>query len=156
MKKSVLIKHFKSFTLISIIFTLINLSSCKKEEVDDRDQYVGTWNYQETGALTLYSNGQSIGTLPIDDNGSLEITKTGSSDLMIDGTLCTLSGSNIIVPAETATSSEDGFTLILTLTGSGVLSSSIITLNFSYTGTWNSDNGMSGNLSGSTTMSLTK
>jgi hypothetical protein len=151
-----LIKHFKSFTLISIIFTLINLSSCKKEEVDDRDQYVGTWNYQETGALTLYSNGQSIGTLPIDDNGSLEITKTGSSDLMIDGTLCTLSGSNIIVPAETATSSEDGFTLILTLTGSGVLSSSIITLNFSYTGTWNSDNGMSGNLSGSTTMSLTK
>ena len=156
MKKSVLIKHFKSFTLISIIFTLINLSSCKKEEVDDRDQYVGTWNYQETGALTLYSNGQSIGTLPIDDNGSLEITKTGSSDLMIDGTLCTLSGSNIIVPAGTATSSEDGLTIIVTNTGSGVLGSSIITLNLSYTGTWNSDNGTSGNLSGSTTMSLTK
>ena len=156
MKKSVLIKHFKSFTLISIIFTLINLSSCKKEEVDDRDQYVGTWNYQETGALTLYSNGQSIGTLPIDDNGSLEITKTGSSDLMIDGTLCTLSGSNIIVPAGNATSSEDGLTIIATQTGSGVLGSSIITLNLSYTGTWNSDNGTSGNLSGSTTMSLTK
>ena len=154
MKKS--IKYFKLFTLITIIFSLINLSSCKKEEVDDRDQYVGTWNYQETGALTLYSNGQSIGTIPIDNNGSLDITKSGSSDLMIDGTLCTLSGSNISVQAETLTSSEDGVTFIMTQTGSGVLGSNTISINLSITGTWNASDGTSGNLSGSYTRSLTK
>ena len=154
MKKS--IKYFKLFTLITIIFSLINLSSCKKEEVDDRDQYVGTWNYQVTGALTLYSNGQSIGIMDLDDNGSLDITKSGESDLMIDGELFTVSGSNISMQPLTETSSEDGVTIIGTQTGSGVLGSNTISINLSITGTWNASDGTSGNLSGSYTMSLTK
>ena len=154
MKKS--IKYFKLFTLITIIFSLINLSSCKKEEVDDRDQYVGTWNYQVTGALTLYSNGQSIGIMDLDDNGSLDITKSGESDLMIDGELFTVSGSNISMQPLTETSSEDGVTIIGTQTGSGVLGSNTISINLSITGTWNASDGTSGNLSGSYTRSLTK
>ena len=154
MKKS--IKYFKLFTLITIIFSFIFFSSCKKEEVDDRDQYVGTWNYQVTGALTLYSNGQSIGIMDLDDNGSLDITKSGESDLMIDGELFTVSGSNISMQPLTETSSEDGVTIIGTQTGSGVLGSNTISINLSITGTWNASDGTSGNLSGSYTMSLTK
>ena len=106
--------------------------------------------------MTLYSNGQSIGTIPIDENGSLAIAKSGGSNLMFDGQLFTVSGSNISMQPQTETSSENGFTIIGTQTGTGVLGSNTITINLSITGTWNESGGTSGNLSGSSIITLIK
>lgn len=149
----------KIFRLLLISFLLVNLislTSCEKEEIDPRDEYVGTWNYSRSGSLTFYHNGQSIGTSPINENGTMSISKSGENDLIIGGQTFTVSGTHLSSDPQSITRTNDGVNIVGTSTDNGTLGSNIITINSSITGTWNNSNGASGNFSGSMTITLTK
>lgn len=152
-------RRLRFLVLVLIGSSIISLTSCSKDDdtVEDiRNQYVGTWNYTELGSLTLYHNGQNAGTVPIDTNGSMSITKSGENDLIINGKRFTVSGTHLSSDPESITETTDGVNIVATYTRNGTLGSNIITINSSITGTWNNSYGASGNLSGSTTTTLTK
>lgn len=152
-------KRLKFLTLVIIGLSIISLTSCNKDDdtmEDIRNQYVGTWNYIQSGSLTLYQNGQSIGTVPINENGSMSITKSGENDLIINGQRFTVSGTHLSSDPESITETTNGVNIVATSNSNGTLGSNIITINSSITGTWNNSNGDSGNLSGSMTTTLTK
>lgn len=152
-------KRFKFLILVLIGLSTISLTSCSKDDdtvEDARDEYVGTWNYTELGSLSLYHNGRNIGSIPIDTTGSMSITKSGENDLIINGKRFMVNGTHLSSDPESVTETSDGVNIVATYTRSGTLGSNIITINSSVTGTWNNSHGASGNLSGSTTTTLTK
>ena len=155
-------KKYFLITIIGLLLVGTTMTSCEKEEeepapvVDVRDQYVGTWNSKEIGSLTLYSSGASIGTVPIDESGSVEVTKSGEKGLMIDGKLFVVNDNKLSSDPESITETDDGVNMVGTATYSGQLGSNMITINSSITGTWSHSSGTSGNFSGTTIRTLTK
>ncbi|MGI6479648.1 MAG: hypothetical protein ACOX0M_09440 [Salinivirgaceae bacterium] len=144
-----------------LLLGVATLSGCKKEKeevkVDKRDQYVGTWNYTQTGSMTLYHNGEAVYTVPMDGSGTMSITKSGENDLIIDGVKFTVNGNNLTAPTQSLTDASDGFNYVATITtDNGTLAPNVITINNSITGTWNNSDGDTGNLSGTLTTILTK
>lgn len=151
-------KKIKLLILMVVGLTFFPLTSCSNndEANDPRDQYVGTWNSTSTGSLTLFQNGQSIGTVPVNDNGSVTISKSGSNALIIDGKTFTVNGSSLSTSTTPLTETFNGITIVATVNTSGTLGSNIINFNETVTGTWNATTGGSGNLSGSTVTTLTR
>jgi len=148
---------FLKYLMIGVIFVnLISLNGCMKEDIDPRDQYVGTWQYKEIGNITFYYAGESIGTSPIDDKGTASISKSGENGLMIDGKLFTVNGNRLSSDTENITETDNGNNIVGTVTYSGQLGSSIITMNSSITGTWSNYSGVTGNFSGTSVRTLTK
>lgn len=153
-------KKLKFLTLLLVGVSFFSLQSCSKDDdpqvaQDPRDQYVGTWSKVSTGSLTLFQNGQSVGTVPINENGLITISKSGSNSLIIDGKTYTVSGSNLTSPPTPVTENANGVVIVATENSNGTLGSNII-LNNTATGTWNNSNGASGNLSGSYVTTLTR
>lgn len=153
-------KKLKFLTLLLVGVSFFSLQSCSKDDdpqvaQDPRDQYVGTWSKVSTGSLTLFQNGQSVGTVPINENGPITISKSGSNSLIIDGKTYTVSGSNLTSPPTPVTENANGVVIVATENSNGTLGSNII-LNNTATGTWNNSNGASGNLSGSYVTTLTR
>ncbi len=75
---------------------------------------------------------------------------------MIDGKLFFVNGNNLSSDPESITETDNGVVIVGTATYSGKLSSNIITINSSITGTWSNSNGANGNLSGTSVNTLTK
>lgn len=153
-------KKLKFLTLLLVGVSFFSLQSCSKDDdpqvaQDPRDQYVGTWNSVSTGSLTLFQNGQSVGTQPLNDSGPVTISKSGSNSLIIDGKTYTVSGSNLTSPPTPVTENANGVVIIATDNTNGTLGTNII-LNSTITGTWNNSNGASGNLSGNAVTTLTR
>lgn len=147
----------KRLGFLSLGFVLlIIISSCKKEDTDVRDQYLGTWQYKQTGSLTLFQNGQSIGTIPIDENGTMDISKSGENDLLIGERIFTLNGNKLTSDPESITKTNNGVNIVGTAVYSGQLGSNIITINSTVTGSWSNSNGATGNLSGTEVYTLTR
>ncbi len=155
-------KKYFLIAIIGLLFVGTTMTSCKKEEeepepvVDVRDQYVGTWQSKEIGSLTIYQNGSSVGTVPIDTSGSVEITKSGEKSLIIDGKLFVVNDNKLSSDPESVTETDNGVNMVGTATFSGQLGSNVITINSSITGSWSNSNGASGNYSGTTVRTLTK
>jgi hypothetical protein len=152
-------KHIKFLTLFFVAMSFTSLSSCSKDEdgnQDARDQYVGTWNSVSSGSLTLYQNGQSVGTVPINETNTVAISKSGSNALIIDGTSYIVNGTNLSSNPTPVTQTSSGINIVGTEVSDGTLGSSIISLNNAITGTWNATSGASGNLSGSVITTLTR
>ena len=148
---------FLKFLMLGLLFvSLSGLTGCKKNDIDPRDQYVGTWQYKEIGSLTLYYAGESIGTVPIDETGTANVSKSGENGLMIDGKLFTVNDNKLSSDPESVTETDNGVNIVGTATYSGQLGSNIITINSSITGTWSNSNGATGNFSGTTVRTLTK
>ncbi len=145
------------FLMVGLLFiNLFSLSSCTKDDVDVRDQYVGDWQYKETGSLTLFYAGQSMGTVPIDETGKSVVSKSGENDLVIDNLVFTVNGDKLSANPESITQTDDGVNMVGTATYSGQLGSNIITINSSITGTWSYSSGQTGNFSGTVVIILTK
>lgn len=141
------------------IIGIAGITSCKKDNnttTDIRDQYVGTWQYQQTGNLTFYQNGQSIGTDPVNNNGSCQISESGDNDLIINSETFHVDGDKLTSDPQSITETENGVNIVGTETDEGQLGSNIITINSNITGTWNNTNGANGNFSGTMTETLTK
>jgi hypothetical protein len=151
-------KKIKFSILIALGFVFLSLISCSKDEdnQDARDQYVGTWNAVTTGSITLYQNGQSISTVPLNESRTYAISKSGSNALLIDGKSYIVNGNNLSTNPTVETESSNGVTIIATVISNGTLGSNIINFNETITGTWNATNGASGNLSGNAVTVLTK
>lgn len=149
----------KFLTLLFVGLSFTTFTSCSKDEVgnqDARDQYVGTWNSVTSGSLTLYQNGQSVGTVPINKTAAVTITKSGSNALIIDGTSYIVVGNNLTSNPTPVNENSNGVNIVGTGLSSGTISSNIISLNDAITGTWNTTAGASGNLSGTVITTLTK
>ena len=152
-------KQIKFLTLLLVSLSFISLSSCSNDDneaQDARDQYVGTWNSISSGSLTLFQNGQSIGTAPLNETNTVSISKSGSNALLINGTTYIVNGTNLSSDPQPLTETSNGFNIVGTTVSNGTLGSNIITLNGAVTGTWNNSNGASGNLSGSVISTLTR
>jgi hypothetical protein len=151
-------KQIKFLTILLVSLSLISLSSCSTDDgsQDIRDQYVGTWNSVSSGSLTLFQNGQSIGTVPINETNTVAISKSGSNALLIDGKSYIVNGTNLSSNPTPVTQTSSGVNIVGTEVSDGTLGSSIISLNNAITGTWNETNGASGNLSGSVITTLTR
>lgn len=143
-----------------LLIGMITLVSCKK--VDQRDQYVGTWQYKLTGSTTIYQAGQIVGTAPADDNGNVSISKSGENDLYIQGGLYpngqifTITGNKISTGAYNVSETQNGVNMVGTEIDNGTLGANLIVIDGSITGTWNNSNNAYGNFSGSVTATLTK
>jgi hypothetical protein len=152
-------KQIKFLTLLLVSLSFISLSSCSNDDneaQDARDQYVGTWNSISSGSLTLFQNGQSIETAPLNETNTVSISKSGSNALLINGTTYIVNGTNLSSDPQPLTETSNGFNIVGTTVSNGTLGSNIITLNGAVTGTWNNSNGASGNLSGSVITTLTR
>ena len=151
-------KQIKFLTLLLVSLSLISLSSCSTDDgsQDIRDQYVGTWSSVSSGSLTLFQNGQSIGTVPINETNTVSISKSGSNALIIDGKNYIVNGTNLSSNPTPVTQTSSGINIVGTEVSYGTLGSSIISLNNAITGTWNETSGASGNLSGSVITTLTR
>ena len=139
--------------------TFISLSSCSNDgdgNQDARDKYVGSWNSISSGSLTLFQNGQSIGTVPINETNTVSISKSGNNALLINGTTYTVNGTNLSSNPQPLTETSNGVNIVGTTVSNGTLGSNIIILNGAVTGTWNETTGGSGNLSGSVISTLTR
>lgn len=152
-------KKIKFITLFLVALSFISLSSCSNDEdgsQDIRDQYVGTWRSTSQGSVTLFQNGQSIGTAPLNETNTVTISKSGSNALLINETTYTINGNNLSSNPQPLTDTSGGVNIVGTTVSSGTLGSNIITLNGAVTGTWNNSNGASGNLSGNVITTLIK
>lgn len=153
-------RKIKFFTLLLLSLSFFALQSCSNDDgaqvvQDPRDQYVGTWSKTETGSVTLFQNGQSVGTVPVNDSGTITISKSGNNSLIIDGTTYTVNGTNLTSPPTPITDNSNGVAIVATVNSNGTLGTNII-LNNTITGTWNNSNGASGNLSGTSVTTLTR
>lgn len=149
------ILHFTGLAII-MSMTFVACSSDDDSNADPRDQYVGTWQASETGNITMYHSGQAIATTPINQTGTMNISKSGENGLNIDGKVFTLNGNSLTANPESISETEDGTNMVGTVIYSGQASSGIITINREYTGTWSHSSGESGNFSGSSVITLTK
>lgn len=140
--------------LIPFIF-----SSCSKDEttgVDLRDDYVGTWNEDASGSLSLLQNTTVAFTMPVSQSETgIKITKSGTNQLIIDGLVTTVSGNDLIIASSTDTQTDNGLTMTVTAKYTGTVSKNLITIKESYSGSWSSA-GMSGTISGSTMYTFTR
>lgn len=145
--------------LFFITVMILSFTSCSKDDdsvTDTRDQYLGTWDYNQTGSLTLYQNGTILGTVPINESGTTDITKSGENGLKIGGRLYFVNGSNLSTDPQSYTSNENGVVIVGTDISSGNLGSNLVNINSSITGTWSNSNGASGNFSGNYILVLSK
>ena len=152
-------KQIKFLTLLLVSLSFITFSSCSNDDneaQDARDQYVGTWNSISSGSVTLFQNGQSVGTVPIHETNTVSISKSGSNALLINETTYIVNGTNLSSNPQPLTETSNGVNIVGTTVSNGTLGSNIITLNGAVTGTWNNSNGASGNLSGSVISTLTR
>lgn len=137
--------------LISFIFV-----SCSKSEVDMRDDYVGTWNEEGTGSMSLISNGTALTTIPMDFPAtSIEVTKTGTNQLIIDGETATVSGSKLSIASISQTETQNGVTMTVNASYTGSVSKTLMTVKETYSGNW-SASGMSGTIGGSVVYTFTR
>jgi len=121
-----------------------------------RDDYVGTWNESSVGSMSLLLNGSIVSTTPLSDSQTgIEITKSGTNQLVIDGLPVTVSGSKLIIESNTQTETQDGITMTVTSKYSGTVSKNVIVVNENYTGSWSMTD-MSGTISGSSVYTFTR
>jgi hypothetical protein len=129
-------KNLKNGLFVVIMTTFVMLSSCKKDEVDPRDAFVGTYNMNQSWSMTyggqIIESGSGTYTLSITksstDNSKLLFTPFGSfPSLIVSGTV---SGSSFTItsqvvsynngmPSFSGSGSIQGTTLYLSWTATG-------------------------------------
>lgn len=147
----------KTFYLLTLTLFFIGSISCSKDDnasVDPRDQYVGRWEVSERGSFTIFQFGENIGTIPINNESVVHISKTGENGLKIGNISFTLNGNNLSANPQSETYNQEGVTMVGTSTYSGSVSSSIITITSDITGSWSNNQGASGDFSGSVISTL--
>jgi hypothetical protein len=154
MKKSFLI------VIIGMLSLGMSMNSCTSDDDandDARDQYVGAWVIVSTGSINTLEDGSIIDTETVNETESVNISKSGENDLLIDGRLYSVNGFTLTSTPKII--SDDGtdpdFTSSQIITTTGVLSLDNFTLVNDVTGTW-TFNGRNGTYSGVVSETLTK
>jgi hypothetical protein len=152
MKKSFLI------VIIGMLSLGMSMNSCTSDDdanVDARDQYVGAWDMVSTGSINTLEDGSIIATETVNETRSVNVSKSGENDLLIDGRLYFVNGFTLTGPPKITNDNGSNFTSSLTLTSTGVLSSDSVRLVDEATGTWTLD-ARNGTYSGVITETLTR
>ncbi len=122
-------KKLHLFSTAVILFSLLLVSSCKKEEptpstpADPRDQYVGSWTCNETSQL----NGSTSFTIHINKSGSnsAQVLIENFYNLGFSNTAAvTVNSTSLTIPQQTYSGNQ--------ISGSGTLTSST-TISLTYT-----------------------
>jgi hypothetical protein len=125
--------------LLLFVISVILITSCKKEENDGRDKFVGSYSMSETWTL----DGGGSGT----DNYTISITKSNvnSKQILINnlGNTITAYGAQMNVTATVEGSSlaigTQSISLgdySVTVTGTGSLNDKLLTINYVIVGQW--------------------
>ncbi len=121
-------KKLYSYLLVAFAVSLL-FDSCKKEEVDDRDAFIGSWNVTESWSNPHGGSGTDTYTINISkssvtSNGII-ITSLGGIyyNFAIDATV---SGSSMTITNQIVNSGGD----LYNISGSGTISGN--TMNFTY------------------------
>jgi hypothetical protein len=144
----------KGFLLL--LFLPFMFSSCSKNAVDLRDDYVGSWSSNGVGSMSLTYNGSVIANMPTDTTGTVMLTKVGTDQLSFDGMTATLQGSKLIIPTKTQTQISDGMTMQETQTYTASATKGLITVIADTSGNWSTPDGTKGTISGSITYTYLK
>jgi hypothetical protein len=136
----------KNLNLLIGALLLITLISCKKDDTDDRDKFVGTW--KGTGNITVSGMG-----INISDATTQVITKgTSNPDQIIFtesgvSTTANVNGNAYTYDDYTQTETIEGETVSIKFTGQGSINGNVITetgtikiymLGQEFPGTWSS------------------
>jgi hypothetical protein len=151
MKKSFLI------VIIGMLSLGMSMNSCSSDdenETDSRDQFVGAWNLAAEGSINRLENGSIDGTETINGTTSINISKSGENDLLIDGKIYSVNG---LFCNNTSTEpvNNNGYIGSVTFENVGTLSVDNFTIVSTITGTWTND-GRNGTFSGSIAYVLTR
>lgn len=113
----------KIVNLLLVAFMVFAVVSCKKDkEVDQRDEFVGTYSFTQTGSASLFSQGTIIGTIPMDGAGKLICSKVGitGNQVKLTGDIVAnvegvVSGNTLVLSPTTVTGSSSGYTVQYTI-----------------------------------------
>ncbi len=143
--------------LILLLCFLPIFFACEETEIDEREQYVGEWNLQMIGNMSLVQGSSTVHTIPLSDNSVMDVEKSGyyGNELNIGGLVCVLSGNKLLFDIQTETQIQDGVTLQVTFTRSGSINSTIISIKEVYSGVWQTSSA-NGIITGSSNYTLTK
>lgn len=137
-------KNFKLFISAFLLITLI--TSCKKEETDDRDKYIGTWK----GTVNMTVSGLGINS---SDPSTQIITKGTVNPKQIIFTeagqtsTANVNGNAYTYDEYTQTETVEGQTVSVKVTGNGSINGNVLTesgtikvylLGQEYPGSWSS------------------
>jgi hypothetical protein len=142
--------------LIILLCLLPAIFAC--EDVSDpRDKLEGKWKISVDGNILLLQNSKVINSVELSEESVINIFKSYTSDdkIEIDGVICTMSGNDLIFNAETKTQTDDGLLMQITTMKSGSVSYPNITINETYSGTWQYGSNK-GTIAGSSTYTLRK
>jgi hypothetical protein len=148
MKKSFLIVIIG---MLSLGMSMNSCSSDDEDETDSRDQYVGAWVMVTEGSINYLVDGSIDDTETVNDTRSVNISKSGENDLLIDERIYFVNG--FTLTSNPLNTTNDSGTVIFTTTG--VISSDSCTLVSDVTGDWSSE-GVNGTYSGTLVQTLTK
>jgi hypothetical protein len=141
--------------MLSLGMSMNSCTSDDEDETDTRDQYVGTWNLVAEGNINRIEDESILDTDSANETKSVNISKSGENDLLIDGNVYFVNGFILTSTPRIESGSDGGYTYSITYSTTGVLSSDSITLITDVTGTW-TDEGRNGTFSGLVTGTLTK
>jgi hypothetical protein len=152
MKKSFLI------VIIGMLSFGMTMNSCTKDdETDSRDQYVGAWVMVSEGTVDTLFNGDIEETEIVNETETVNISKSGENDLLIDGRIFSVNGFNLTSTPYANPFDEGKYTGSIIFTTVGVLSSDTITLQSDVTGTWSyEEDGTDGTFNGNVVHTLSK
>ncbi|MBO4250543.1 MAG: hypothetical protein J5884_04725 [Paludibacteraceae bacterium] len=111
------LKHLIPVFLMGIIAIFV---SCG-EAVDQRDAYVGVYDFEAKGNLDFYYMGVSVMSMPLDETGTFTISKIGDKDKIAivgynDTIYATVSGKQLTLEATTYSFHDSGVDMEVTFT----------------------------------------
>ena len=103
---------------MAVIVTLI--CACT-EKVDQRDAYVGVYDFEATGNLDFYYMGVSVMSMPLDEKGTFSISKIGDKNKIAivgynDTIYATVSGNQLTLETTTYSFHDGGVDMEVTFT----------------------------------------
>lgn len=136
-------KNFKLFIAGFLFISLI--TSCKKEEVDERDRFIGNWK----GTVNMTVSGLGINT----SDASTQVVTKGIGNKQIiftesgESTTANVNGNAYTYDEYTQTETIEGETVSIKVTGNGSINGNVLTesgtikvylLGQEYPGSWSS------------------
>lgn len=132
----------KLHLLVVLALLGVFVSSCEKDEevtpVDQREQWLGTYEGETNGSITLTMAGQTS-TQPLNGDVSFKIEKGSNSNeiLMVDDSVTVkgiIDGSNVTFDEMTTEQVQDGVTIQLIANTTGTLSGNVFNYKMIITG----------------------
>jgi hypothetical protein len=143
--------------MLSLVMSMNSCSSDDEDETDSRDQYVGAWNLVSEGSINRLEDGSILDTESANETKSVNVSKSGEKDLVIDGDVYFVSVDGLFLTSTPIIDSGSDGSYIYSITYStiGTLSVDNFTLLTTVTGTWTDDD-RNGTFSGTVSGVLTK